>query len=213
MKIISHRGYWQAVSEKNTRMAFLRAFQLGFGIETDIRDFAGEIVISHDMPRGGELRFDEFLKLYNDFGKGLPLALNIKADGLQAAVANLLSKYNIANYFVFDMSIPETLNYCNKHFQYFVRQSEFETITDYHSLLYKNAAGVWLDEFHAHWVGRQVLLEHVVKGKMVCIVSPELHGREYLDVWGQYKQACKNINTDKLMLCTDLPLAAKNFFA
>lgn len=213
MNIISHRGYWRSVSEKNTRTAFMRSFQLGFGVETDIRDFAGEIVISHDIPHGGELRFDEFLMLYNSFGKGLSVALNIKSDGLQVEVAKCLNQYNITNYFVFDMSIPETMNYFNNNFQYFVRQSEFEAITDYHSLLYTNAVGVWLDEFYEHWIDQEVVLNHVVKGKTVCIVSPELHGREYLKVWSQYKEVSKNIKTDKLMLCTDLPEHACDFFA
>jgi hypothetical protein len=41
MQILSHRGYWQHPSEKNTEAAFRRSFLLGYGTETDIRDRDG----------------------------------------------------------------------------------------------------------------------------------------------------------------------------
>jgi len=49
MKILSHRGYWKTVSEKNTpAAAFERSFSPRFGTETDIRDYAGGLVFPHD---------------------------------------------------------------------------------------------------------------------------------------------------------------------
>ena len=50
MKILSHRGFWREVAEKNKLVAFDYSFSLGFGTETDVRDFGGELVISHDIP-------------------------------------------------------------------------------------------------------------------------------------------------------------------
>ncbi len=38
MIILSHRGYWKEVSEKNKPIAFERSFSLGLGTETYIRD-------------------------------------------------------------------------------------------------------------------------------------------------------------------------------
>ena len=46
IKILAHRGFWKEETEKNTKIAFERAFNSGFGIETDLRDIKGEIVIS-----------------------------------------------------------------------------------------------------------------------------------------------------------------------
>ena len=63
MIIISHRGYWKCVDEKNTEIAFSRSFELDFGTETDVRDCLGKLVISHDMPDGSEIHFEEFLSL------------------------------------------------------------------------------------------------------------------------------------------------------
>ncbi|SDF43867.1 hypothetical protein SPACI_051470 [Sporomusa acidovorans DSM 3132] len=213
MNIISHRGVWTAIAEKNTRDAFIRSFQSGFGTETDIRDFDGQIVISHDIPHGSELNLESFFRLYQTFGKGLPLALNIKSDGLQVELAKYLRQNGIANYFVFDMSIPDTIGYLKNNLHYFIRQSEFEVVADCHSLLYANAAGVWLDELYESWINPDILLSHLANGKRVCIVSPEIHGRDYLDKWRQYKKATKNWAADKLMLCTDLPELARKFFS
>ena len=60
-KILAHRGFWQSEDEKNTKVAFERAFDNGFGIETDLRDIKGTIVISHNMPTGDEMTFEEVL--------------------------------------------------------------------------------------------------------------------------------------------------------
>ena len=38
MEIISHRGYWKNVEEKNSSKAFKNSFDLNFGTETDLRD-------------------------------------------------------------------------------------------------------------------------------------------------------------------------------
>ena len=98
MKIISHRGYWQTAEEKNTSIAFRRSFSMGFGTETDIRDYAGKLVISHDIPSGKEMTLEEMLIIYNESNCKAPLALNVKSDGLQGHLAKLLLKYNIKNY-------------------------------------------------------------------------------------------------------------------
>ena len=128
MIILSHRGYWKEPAEKNTKAAFVRSFALGFGTETDFRDHNGALVISHDMPRGGEITAAAFFALYAQHGRGLPLALNIKADGLQADLQALLAKYDIpaSDYFVFDMAVPDALGYLRREMPAFTRKSELE---------------------------------------------------------------------------------------
>ena len=98
MQILSHRGYWKSEKEKNTHGAFERSFSMGFGTETDIRDYKGELVISHDIADEKSVKLEDFFRIYNDFNKSLPLALNIKADGLQLKLKSLLVEYDIENY-------------------------------------------------------------------------------------------------------------------
>ena len=126
--ILSHRGYWLNEEEKNSIVSFERSFSLGYGTETDVRDFQGELVISHDIPTEKNITLDKFFQIYKSFDATLPLALNIKADGLQDKIKTLLSKYKIENYFVFDMSVPDTLGYHRKDINFYTRHSEYEVV-------------------------------------------------------------------------------------
>lgn len=208
IKILSHRGYWKKESEKNSILAFERSFKLGFGTETDIRDFNQELVISHDIPNENSIKVDTFFKLYKSFDCTLPLALNIKSDGLQAKLLELLNKHNIKNYFVFDMSVPDGLGYLNNEINVFTRQSEYELEPSF----YEKSLGIWLDEFYSHWITKDVLVHHLNNKKAVCIVSPDLHKRNYINEWNNYKEYDDLLNFKNLMICTDYPETAKAFF-
>lgn len=207
MEILSHRGLWVKQSEKNSSDAFKNSFLKGFGTETDIRDYLGEIVISHDPPKGKELSFKRFLEIYIEYGYGLPLALNIKADGLQKKAGELMKMYNVSNYFFFDMSVPDCIYYLNNNLPYFTRQSEIEHIP----ALLADASGVWMDMFYSDWVSNNDVALHLSAEKKVCLVSPELHKRDHLSFWNLLKK-WKNISDNRIMLCTDYPEAAEKFF-
>jgi len=204
MEIIAHRGYWIKENEKNTKEAFIRAFESGFGIETDFRDFNGELVISHNIPEGNELSASEFFKIYQKYNVDSFLALNIKADGLQQKLKDLIIKYDIKNYFCFDMSIPDTLGYINHSLAIASRHSEYEQEFPF----YEKSDFIWMDCFTSDWFGEMEITKHLDQDKKVCIVSPDLHKREFKNTWITYK----NISDKNLMICTDYPDKAKEFF-
>lgn len=206
--MLSHRGYWKEPSEKNTALAFERSFSLGFGTETDIRDRNGRLVISHDMPGDTAMPVETFFEIYRRHNAGLPLALNIKADGMQGELMGLLVAHGIENYFVFDMAVPDGLLYCRQQFKVYTRHSEYEPVPP----CYELAQGVWLDEFNGHWLTDEVIERHLTQGKQLCIVSPDLHKREYRSEWEHYRCLESRIGNDKLMLCTDFPEQAQEFF-
>ncbi|WNO03711.1 hypothetical protein [Rhodoferax mekongensis] len=208
MIILSHRGYWKEAAEKNTRIAFERSFSLGFGTETDLRDRGSRLVISHDMPDHDAMLVETFFDIYRSFRKPLPLALNIKADGLQQELKTLLLQFEIENYFVFDMAVPDGLQYARLKFRTYTRHSEFEPIPPYYEL----AEGVWLDEFNGHWLTDTVIEQHLAQGKSLCIVSPDLHRRDNTQEWKHYKQLEARIGCNKMMLCTDFPEQAQRYF-
>ncbi len=208
MIILSHRGYWKKKNEKNSITAFERSFFRGFGTETDIRDFKGELVVSHDIANENCVSLRKFFEIYKNCNKNLPLALNIKADGLQSKLKELIKRYKIENYFVFDMSIPDKILYLKHDLVTFTRQSEYEIAP----ICYDKASGVWMDEFREHWIDKTALQRHLANGKKVCIVSPELHRREYKKEWQDYKQIEKEIKHNDIMICTDYPEEAREFF-
>lgn len=206
MKILAHRGLWSNFAEKNTLLAFEKAFSLGFGIETDVRDYCGGLVISHDIPDENSLHLETVLKKYKEFlNEDLTLAINIKADGLQCKLKELFQRFNIKNYFIFDMSVPEHLQYCKHGFKVFSRLSEFEN----QPVMFEDAEGIWLDAFNLEWYSIELIEKYISLEKRICIVSSELHGREYLNMWSVIK---KFRNCDKLLLCTDFPEKAHIYF-
>jgi glycerophosphoryl diester phosphodiesterase len=207
MKILSHRGYWRSLEEKNTVVAFKRSFRLGFGTETDLRDDRGRVVISHDPPGGHELELSDFLTIQQRHGSTLPVALNIKADGLQGLLSEVLAGFSALQYFCFDMSVPDALHYAKHGLRFFTRQSEIE----HEPMLYADAAGVWMDCFFEDWIHEEHVLQHLNRGKQVCLVSPDLHKRTHLDFWYRVANwSC--LDSEDLLICTDHPESARDFF-
>lgn len=205
MKILAHRGWWKDVSEKNSSEAFDRAFRAGFGIETDLRDHNGRVVIAHDVPTGeGHLTLDSLLKMYNDIASGGTLALNIKADGLQEQVKLALQEHGISNAFVFDMSVPDALGYISAGIRTYTRQSEYEPVPSF----YEQCHGVWIDFFKSDWLEAEVLDSHISQHKKIALVSPELHRRPHLAVWEKWGEF---VRTDQF-ICTDFPDLAEACF-
>jgi len=208
MIILSHRGYWKESNEKNFPIAFERSFSLGFGTETDVRDYKGELVISHDIADEKCISAKEMFEIYNKYDNTLPLALNIKADGLQIKLKELLEEYKITNYFVFDMSVPDGLGYLKQNIKAFTRESEYEKLPSF----YEEAYGIWLDEFQGHWITKEAIEKHIKNNKQICIVSPDLHQREYKNEWQNYKEIEKELRVNYMMICTDYPEIAMEFF-
>lgn len=203
-RILSHRGLWSRAEEKNTPQAFVRSFAEGFGTETDLRDRMWELVISHDPPGPGAMPAEQLLRLHDRHGSGLPLALNIKADGLHDQVEELVRHHGLKDYFLFDMSVPDMRGYLKRGLRVFTRQSEAEP----QPAFYEQAAGIWIDAFESDWLREETLAGHLAAGKEVCIVSPELHGRPVEEFWKRLAGMAL-LHQPGVMLCTDRPHEAR----
>jgi glycerophosphoryl diester phosphodiesterase len=202
MKIIAHRGIWDDRESQNTITSFKRALDLGFGLEFDVRDSLGHLVISHDpVVKTESLLFEDVVELFSKYEA--PIAINIKSDGLLPRLLPTLENIDKKRYFVFDMSIPETFKYLNSGLPTFMRISEFEE----HSPLHDKSTGVWLDAFQGDWwiEESQVFQDF----KALCVVSPELHGRDEETGW-RFLRKLTPVND--LSICTDYPEKALEYF-
>lgn len=217
IKIIAHRGFWREKADQNSLQAFKDAFDNGYGIETDIRDYNGSIIISHDIPRQNtfnNITLDEMIKLYLEHGRNECLALNIKSDGMSADLMKTLNSNNIKNYFLFDLSMPNLI-YSSKNFStlnIYGRHSEYEN-----GLLLKdlNIKGLWLDQFSTNFISAEILAQIGSCYSEIAIVSPELHGKamdKVKSIWGILKKFAKESQNISISLCTDLPREASEFF-
>jgi glycerophosphoryl diester phosphodiesterase len=215
MKILAHRGWWLAPHERNTLSAFDKAFASGHGVELDVRDLNGELVISHDPATTGALPFARVLECYA--AKGAPglLAINIKADGLCPALVPMLDQYGVTRRsFVFDASVPDLRPYLDSDVPVFTRYSEVELYPSF----YDRCEGVWVDSFTEKPASIERAIDDLRRGKYVAMVSPELHKRPHEAVWAAWsaalRQAAKSgLPFERLMICTDLPDAAEQSFA
>lgn len=208
MKFIAHRGLWESPEEKNTVSAFEAALKNGFGIETDVRDYLGELVISHDIATQGALTLSEFLCLVSNTFPRATLAINVKSDGLQQAFRE--SSINGFEHFYFDMSVPDALLYSKSSMRFYTRYSDIEPFP---SLLSKSV-GVWVDNFSSNVFDSEAVLKFLEEGKRVVLVSPELHGYSYQQYWNDVKSFIftNNEYSDQVELCTDYPIQAQEFF-
>lgn len=208
MEILAHRGMWTLPEEKNTLNAIQKAFVNGLGIETDLRDYNGKLVISHDVANDTSPLTEEMFKMYRDLGLNVQLALNVKADGIQKMLGELLEHYQIKNYFLFDMSVPELVVNDARGLYYYTRNSDIES----DCVMYQRASGVWVDYFYDDlWLNEQVLAKHINQKKKVCIVSPELHGKNYKQLWKLLKDTGLYEN-ELVTLCSDRPMEAREYF-
>ena len=207
MNIIAHRGYWLLPEEKNTLVAFDRALENNFGIETDVREYRGQLVLSHDIADEASISFDELLEIYVDKASQSVLALNVKEDGIQNMVQDLLTRRRVLNYFFFDMSVPEMVIYRKKNMPYFTRNSDIE----HDPVLLEDAAGVWIDAFYDNWDMIKSIKKYLNQGKSVSLISPEIHGKNKKGLWDELKKEEIN-NYDSFHLCTDQPAEARSYF-
>ena len=195
-QIFAHRGLWlESGLEKNSMDAFQLAFEEGFGIEVDIRDQLGRIVISHDPPTEAPIEFETLVDLAASFPE-LPMAINIKSDGL----AEELETYAIANpHFYFDMSVPQEREFIKRDLVVASRISEFESVVrDLQQRL-------WVDSFMTSWyIEDYQSLTAISNSSSAVFVSPELHGRDRFKTWETLGPLIAE--TSNLGICTDYPL-------
>jgi len=196
-RILAHRGQWKGEFglqdlEPNSLKALLRAAENGFGIETDLRDHCGEIVISHDPVKDFALNFGEFAEM--DV-QGL-VALNVKSDGLVPLLIPSPASISF-EYFFFDMSFPESRRYSENQLPFASRMSEVE------NFIHDRSQYIWLDSFEGDWFMTKDSLALRDLERKVVVVSPELHNRPFLQAWKWVANAMST-NTN-LFICTDFP--------
>lgn len=211
IEILSHRGLWRESDQKNSMEAFHLAFAEGFGVETDVRDCCGRLVISHDPPDGYEAGLEDFLSAYVKSGSSSMLAINVKSDGIQQLLAAALTKWNIGRYFVFDMSYPELTRYRASGMNYFTRISDEEPEV----VGLAHAKGVWVDGFSKDWENFAALEKLIGAGAFLALVSPELHKRDKTSFWASVRSWIGGLHfsdRSRILLCTDHPNEARSYF-
>jgi hypothetical protein len=129
---------------------------------------------------------------------GVPVALNVKSDGLSCFGLDYLPQILATRSFFFDGSIPQMLDFKRKGIPHALRLSEYEVSLPW------TPEYVWLDSFESDWWISQLSLFEIYPNPRFVIVSPELHGRNPNSMWDEICQLDSAI-ADRVIICTDRP--------
>ena len=198
--IYAHRGMWQTPDQQNSRQSIEAARSSGYGVETDFRSKSHSLVISHD-PYGDSnpLAVDAI-----DFTE-IPIALNIKEDGLLTQYEAFIKKYPNQFTFIFDGSIPEMVKIKEKELPHALRLSEYEKDLPWESQF------LWIDGFYSDWWIKSPEILNLIEKLFVVFVSPEIHGREIERAW-EFFHFLHSKGIAKFGICTDYPDKLKAIF-
>ena len=190
--IFAHRGLWKSREDQNSKESLNLAFKSGFAVETDVRDYMGTLVISHDPLKSAESVNELKLSVNQRF------ALNIKEDGLISHFQNKRDIILASSSFLFDGSMPQMYMIKKLGIPHALRISEFESEIPWESQY------LWIDGFESDWwMQNSQVISYL--SKYHCIfVSPELHGRKYARAFDWFANL-KDSQEYKFSVCTDHP--------
>lgn len=145
-----------------------------YGVELDLRDDQkGNVYIAHNPFEQGE-DFEQYLRQYHH---GM-MILNVKSERIEFRIMELLKQYRIENFFFLDSSFPMIylLGTMGEH-RIALRYSEFEALDTIRNMQ-GSAEWIWIDCFTRLPVTQESYRELKDMGYKLCLVSPELQGRE-----------------------------------
>ena len=145
----------------------LKKLSINFGAEIDLRSNNKDIYLHHDPFKKGEL-FSNWIKYF----KHKLLVLNVKEEGLEQKIVNILKKNNIKNFFFHDQTFSSLLKNMHKT-KVSIRYSEFEDLKKIDKL-FNSIKWVWVDNFNEIKINRKFYSFIKKKKVKICIVSPEL---------------------------------------
>ena len=164
------------------------------GIEVDVRDYEGELRLAHDPQHGAE-RLEDLLAAY----RHALIIFNVKCDGLEGRILELVAKYGVKDFFFLDLAPPTLVNLTRLGVrQAAVRYPEYEPLEL--ALAFAGKADwVWVDCFTRLPLDLETyrrLRQHF----RICLVSPELqkHPREMIR---SFRQKLREMPIDAV--CTD----------
>jgi hypothetical protein len=202
-RVLAHRGLWNDSRTQNSIDAISAALDLGFGIEIDVRERSGVLVLSHDFPNEDVAELQPKHPVWDKLTEQTSIAFNIKADGLASELKRCLNELPKHNGFTFDMSLPEAVVYSSLNIPRAQRVSEYEPINLWRAAPHGVVDRIWLDCFHSDWWINVKDFPESLKKNQVFVVSPELHGRNPQKVWDWCKQELQQ-GVD-IYICTDYP--------
>jgi hypothetical protein len=143
-----------------------------YGVEIDLRPYGDELIVEHDPFVKGEL-FSDYIKHYRHG----TLILNIKSEGIEHKVLELVRQQGIKRYFFLDCSFPRINAMAQAGERNMaLRFSEYEGLDTLRQMA-GMVEWVWVDCFTRLPIDGSSFSALKKLGYRLCLVSPELQGR------------------------------------
>lgn len=165
-----------------------------------MRSLGETLIIHHDPFQHGEA-FDQWIDEYNHG----TLILNVKEEGLEERLITVMQSKQITDYFFLDQSFPFLIKWAKSGVhRCAIRVSEFENIETALTL-----AGVvdwvWVDCFTHFPLSTEDASKLRSAGFKLCLVSPELQGRNAQVEIEQLARLLRERKIDADAVCTKHP--------
>jgi len=161
LEIFGHRAILNGVENSIKSIPYYK--KLGIGIELDLRFNDNDLVyVSHDATNQGDL-FEEICKKCEKLD--IKMALHIKESNTIPLVINILKKFSLKNYFLFD----------TENFEYGKLVDETK-IADYVIKKDQNIKReiLWCDEIQNKWYSKEIIKNLHQKNKLIYVMSLEV---------------------------------------
>lgn len=163
----------ELIAHRRNRLAELTATPASFGVEVDIRSRGSDLILQHDPFADGE-RLLDWIRGYRHG----TLILNVKEEGLEDRLTELMREYAVPSWFFLDQSVPFLLRGARRGLRSSaVRVSEYEPV-DGALTLAGQIDWVWVDCFTRFPLDHTAWRRLRDAGFRLCLVSPELQGRQ-----------------------------------
>ena len=161
LEIFGHRAILNGVENSMESIPYYK--KLGIGVELDLRyNDNDQVYLSHDATNQGDL-FEEICKKCEKLD--IKMALHIKESNTIPLVINILKKFSLKNYFLFD----------TENFEYGKLVDETK-IADYVIKKDQNIKReiLWCDEIQNKWYSKEIIKNLHQKNKLIYVMSLEV---------------------------------------
>jgi hypothetical protein len=188
------------IAHRKNSIEDLKQSNPAYGVEIDIRTLGDKLILNHDPYLNGD-NLEEWLQHY----RHKTLILNVKEEGLEERLIDLMKLHQIDHYFFLDQSFPFMIKWSNLGLRKSaVRFSEYEPVE-----LALNLKGridwVWVDCFTRCPLDENSYRQLKEADFKICLVSPELQGRhddaEILKIHQNLQSNCIVVDA----ICTKKP--------
>ncbi len=190
----------QVIRHRRNTIQELRETPPHLGIEVDIRSYCDRLVIHHD-PFVEGVAFEAWLADYHH----RTLILNVKEEGLEDRLVDLMRQHAIKDFFFLDQSFPFLIRTANRgESRCAIRVSEFESVNTALALAGK-VDWVWVDCFTRFPLRGEDAQRLKAAGFKLCLVSPELQGRLDPTEIDDLRRLLSDHSIDPDAVCTKSP--------